>query len=83
MFGSCINDRVALVDRYARPFGCPQNGLAGACLFAGAGFLTVADAGWAHAIGVAFLLGFIISGLLAAAPAEVAKHPALPGGPPI
>ncbi|HEV3230454.1 MAG TPA: cytochrome d ubiquinol oxidase subunit II [Solirubrobacteraceae bacterium] len=47
---------------------------AGACLIAGVGFLTIADAGWAHAIGVAALLGFIALGFLAATPAEVAAR---------
>jgi len=33
-----------------------------ACLVAGIGFLTVADAGWAHAIGACAFLGFVASG---------------------
>jgi cytochrome d ubiquinol oxidase subunit II len=45
---------------------------AAACLVAGIGFLTVADAGWAHAIGVASLFGFIVLGFLAVVPAELA-----------
>jgi cytochrome d ubiquinol oxidase subunit II len=36
--------------------------LAAAFLLAGIGFLTVADAGWAHAIGVAFLFSFLFLG---------------------
>jgi cytochrome d ubiquinol oxidase subunit II len=44
-----------------------------ACLVAGIGFLTVADAGWAHAIGIAGLSAFIVLGTVAAAPAEVAR----------
>ena len=36
--------------------------LAAAFLLAGIGFLTVADAGWAHAIGVVFLFSFISLG---------------------
>jgi cytochrome bd ubiquinol oxidase subunit II len=51
--------------------------LAGACLFAGFGLLTVAEAGWAHALGVAALFGFVIAGFLAAAPGE--PPPAEPG----
>ena len=35
---------------------------------AGIGFLTVANAGWAHAIGVACFFGFILSGFRAALP---------------
>jgi cytochrome bd ubiquinol oxidase subunit II len=44
-----------------------------ACLVAGIGFLTVADAGWAHAIGIAGLSAFIVLGTVPAAPAEVAR----------
>jgi cytochrome d ubiquinol oxidase subunit II len=36
--------------------------LAGATLVAGIGFLTVAQAGWAHAVGVICLLGFVAVG---------------------
>ncbi|MGH2966359.1 MAG: cytochrome d ubiquinol oxidase subunit II [Solirubrobacterales bacterium] len=46
---------------------------AAACLIAGIGFLTVVDAGWAHAIGVASLFGFIVLGFLAFAPAAMAE----------
>jgi cytochrome d ubiquinol oxidase subunit II len=46
---------------------------AGACFVAGLGFLTAADAGWAHAIGVASLFGFIVLGFLAVAPSELGK----------
>ncbi len=46
---------------------------AGACLLAGFGFLTVAEAGWAHAIGIAALLGFLLAGFLAVAPAQLAE----------
>jgi cytochrome d ubiquinol oxidase subunit I len=42
----------------------------------GIGLLTVADASWAHAIGVVCLLGLIVTGLLAAYPAAAAM-----GGP--
>jgi cytochrome bd ubiquinol oxidase subunit II len=40
-----------------------------ACAVVGFGFLTVADAGWAHAIGVVALLSAICLGFLAAVPA--------------
>jgi cytochrome d ubiquinol oxidase subunit II len=40
---------------------------AAACLLAGFGFLTVAEASWAHTIGVFALFGFMICGFLAAA----------------
>jgi cytochrome d ubiquinol oxidase subunit II len=46
---------------------------AGACFIAGLGFLTAADAGWAHAIGIASLFGFIVLGFLAVAPSELAR----------
>src|SRR4051812_23783272 len=42
--------------------------LATACLVGGFGFLTVAEAGWAHAIGVTMLFAAIALGLAAAAP---------------
>jgi len=45
--------------------------LAGACLVAGVGFLTIADAGWAHAVGVAALLAFVVVGFAAALPPEI------------
>jgi cytochrome bd ubiquinol oxidase subunit II len=48
-------------------------GLAGACLVAGIGFTTVANAGWAHAIGVASLLGFIAVGFPAALPPDILR----------
>jgi cytochrome d ubiquinol oxidase subunit II len=43
-------------------------GLATACLLGGVGFLTVAEAGWAHAIGVTMLLAAVALGLAAAVP---------------
>jgi cytochrome d ubiquinol oxidase subunit II len=46
---------------------------AAACLLAGFGFLTVAEAGWAHAIGVLALLGFIVCGMLADVPAQLER----------
>jgi cytochrome d ubiquinol oxidase subunit II len=45
--------------------------LAAACLVAGIGLLTIANASWAHAIGVASLLGFIAIGFPAALPPDV------------
>ncbi|MGH3852868.1 MAG: cytochrome d ubiquinol oxidase subunit II [Pseudonocardiaceae bacterium] len=49
--------------------------VAGACLIAGFGLLTVADAGWAHAVGVVCLLAVVALGFLAATPAAVAATP--------
>jgi cytochrome d ubiquinol oxidase subunit II len=40
-------------------------------LVAGIGFLTIANAAWAHAIGVACFFGFILSGYRAALPTDV------------
>jgi cytochrome d ubiquinol oxidase subunit II len=56
--------------------------VAGACLLAGFGLLTLAEAGWAHAAGVCALLGFLLSGFFAAAPAQLAElEGELPAGP--
>ncbi len=55
--------------------------IAGACLLAGFGFLTVAEAGWAHAIGVVALFGFLVCGFLAVAPARLAEADPRPGAP--
>jgi cytochrome bd ubiquinol oxidase subunit II len=41
---------------------------AGACLIVGTGFLTVAESGWAHVIGVTALFAFIVLGFLALVP---------------
>jgi cytochrome bd ubiquinol oxidase subunit II len=41
-----------------------------ACLIVGFGLLTVADAGWAHAVGVTALFVFMVAGFLALVPAE-------------
>jgi len=46
---------------------------AGACFVAGLGFLTAAEAGWTHALGIVSLFGFIILGFLAVAPSELAR----------
>jgi cytochrome d ubiquinol oxidase subunit II len=43
--------------------------VAAACAVAGIGFLTVAEAGWAHAIGVVALFGFIVAGFAGTVPA--------------
>jgi cytochrome d ubiquinol oxidase subunit II len=42
------------------------------CLVVGFGLLTVADAPWAHAIGVVALLAFVVLGFAAVAPGELA-----------
>jgi len=43
-----------------------------ACLLLTVGFLTLADAGWAHAVGVAALAGAVATGFRAAVPVEPA-----------
>lgn len=50
---------------------------AAACLLGGLGFLTAADAGWAHGVGVACLLGFVVLGFGAIAPGELAEDAAV------
>lgn len=52
-------------------FGAPAR-TAVAALIAGFGLLTVAEAGWAHALGVCSLFIFIISGVRAISPAGLA-----------
>ena len=50
--------------------------VAAACLVAGFGLLTVAEAGWAHAVGVVALFAFIVVGFAGAAPALLDDEPA-------
>jgi cytochrome d ubiquinol oxidase subunit II len=50
--------------------------LAAACLISGVGFLTFAEPGWAHLIGVISLLAFVLIGFMAVAPGEVAERSA-------
>jgi cytochrome d ubiquinol oxidase subunit II len=47
--------------------------VAGACLLIGFGTLIVAEAGWAHAVGVVALLGFLCTGFLAIVLAQMAE----------
>jgi cytochrome d ubiquinol oxidase subunit II len=53
---------------------------AGACLLAGVGLLTIAEAGWAHAIGVVALLAFVVLGVIPVLPAEARPVSGAPGG---
>ncbi len=46
---------------------------AGACLLAGFGLLTIAEAGWAHALGALALLGFVVCGFLADVPSQLVR----------
>jgi cytochrome d ubiquinol oxidase subunit II len=45
-----------------------SGGVAVAFLVAGIGLLTVADAGWSHAVGIVCLFGFLVAGFFAALP---------------
>jgi hypothetical protein len=45
-----------------------------ACLIAGIGLLTAAEAAWAHALGVVSLFGFVAFGFPAALPPHVVPH---------
>jgi cytochrome bd ubiquinol oxidase subunit II len=55
--------------------------IAVACLIAGFGLLTVADAGWAHAIGVVCLFAFVITGFGAIVSQTLADEPTPPAMP--
>ena len=52
-----------------------QARLAVALLIVGVGFLNAADAGWAHAIGVVALFGFMIIAFAAIVPRAIAEDP--------
>jgi hypothetical protein len=65
--GGSVDPRNGLV-RTPGPHPGRAGRLATACLVGGFGFLTVAEVGWAHAIGVTMLLAAIALGLAAAAP---------------
>ena len=56
--------------------------VAAACLVVGFGLLTVAEAGWAHAIGVVALFGFIVVGFAGAVPALLEGEPGSSGRSP-
>jgi len=49
--------------------------VAAACLVAGVSFTTIADAGWAHAVGVVCLLAFIVVAFPAALPPDLLPTP--------
>jgi cytochrome d ubiquinol oxidase subunit II len=52
--------------------------LAAACLIAGFGLLNVADAAWAHALGVVSLIGFVVAAFGAIVIPALDKQPATP-----
>jgi cytochrome bd ubiquinol oxidase subunit II len=58
------------VGRRAETRGALTGRLAAALLVAGFGLLNVAEAGWAHAVGVACLEAFILTRFAAAVPLE-------------
>ena len=65
--------RLARVAVRPRPAATPLlTRVAVACLIAGIGFLNVANAGWAHALGVLSLFGFMITAFLTIVPAALA-----------
>jgi hypothetical protein len=47
-----------------------------ACLIIGVGLLNVADARWAHAVGIASLFAFVVSGFAAVIPAALGRDEA-------
>jgi cytochrome bd ubiquinol oxidase subunit II len=49
--------------------------LAIACIAAGIGFLTIADAAWAHTLGVICLFAFIVTAFPAALPPDLLRAP--------
>jgi cytochrome d ubiquinol oxidase subunit II len=53
--------------------------LAIACFVAGIGFLTVADAAWAHSIGILCLFAFIVAAFPAALPPDLLRAPVTNG----
>jgi cytochrome d ubiquinol oxidase subunit II len=73
-------DRVERIPSAARPapsiLSASASGLLGrlaaGCLLAGVGLLSLAEAGWAHGVGVVALLAFVVLGFLAAAPHRLA-----------
>jgi cytochrome d ubiquinol oxidase subunit II len=73
--GASVGDReraAAQAPAPARHTGLLVRG-AGACLLAGIGLLTIASAGWAHGVGVACLLAFVVLGAGAVAPHRLAE----------
>ena len=72
-------DPVSTPPERAAPAGPPLSApsatrLAGAFLIGGFGLLTIAESGWAHAVGVVSLLGFVVTGFLAVVPAWLAPE---------
>ena len=79
LFRLLLKGRFHAADRDEQPTGRPPIAVprllarvALACLIAGFGFLNVADAGWAHGLGVVFLFGFVVTGFLAVVPDALA-----------
>jgi hypothetical protein len=72
------DESASLVPSETRqPFEPPRlTRLAVACLIAGVGLLTLADAAWAHAIGVVCWLGFMVVAFLAIVPRALAGQAA-------
>jgi len=70
--GRAVEKRQVWAGFSARTRGGLVARAAAACFIAGIGLLTVADAGWAHALGVVCLFGFIALGFIAVGPGELA-----------
>jgi cytochrome d ubiquinol oxidase subunit II len=71
----CATQPRAAGDRRAGARTALLGRTAVACLIVGFGLLTVADAGWAHAVGVAALFGFMIAAFAALAPGALPEEP--------
>jgi hypothetical protein len=73
--GEAGEARILTPGRVAPPFPTPSTArVAIALLIVGFGLLNVAEASWAHAIGVVCLLGAVVVGFLAVVPAWLAPE---------
>jgi cytochrome d ubiquinol oxidase subunit II len=81
LFRLTLTGRLHGAEAAAQELPSPRDGVstpallgrvAVACLIVGFGLLNVAEAGWAHAVGVASLFGFMVSAFLAIVPAVLA-----------
>jgi cytochrome d ubiquinol oxidase subunit II len=79
---SHVEPRTAGRDLFQRSRAGLTTRLALACLLAGFGLLTLAEAGWAHALGLIALLGFALSGFHAALSVLLLGGPGDAGGAP-
>jgi cytochrome d ubiquinol oxidase subunit II len=84
LFRLTLTGRLHGAEATARELANPRSGISNptllgrvavACLIVGFGLLNVAEAGWAHAVGVASLFGFMVSAFLAIVPAALGAEP--------